>query len=880
MPLRFIRLVNARLRGLLRSNAERARVDDELRAELEHHIALHAAEHIRRGMSQDDAWREARAAAGGITQAVEDVRDQRTIPWLEVAAAELRQIVRPRVISQHPTFAVSVILSLAIGISCAAGVFAVVESARFGPLPFANAARIEHIYRVSRAEPDIRWWNVPPSVMTALSNADSRIAALAAYQLVSMQVRHEDRTSRTFGVQVTNNFTSLLGARAALGRLFDSTDASAPAVVLAYDYWRSEFASDSAVIGRVIQIDGVPRVVIGVATRASTFPERVSLWQSGLTPRVTEIGILALLQPGANAADLRPLVATLGTAAVRDVGRKFAAAEVASIDLRTKMLDGGMTTVILVLTIIALFVGLLAAVNFAALMLARGIRRRGEIGVRAALGASVPQLARHIIGECVLLCTLGGAFGALFAPAVIGALGVSLSQALPPWLAISVGWRTIAGSAALAAMIGIVFGLGPAFDIARPALGAFLRSASGTTSDPGRLAGTRSRLVAIQVALAAGVLIALGSLVGRALLPIDADPGFDSATIVRGFVRDGVAPPKSVAIEQRFDQVLNEARQTPGVAAAAFRETYFVFPSSFISEERGGEKTAEDAGFAVAYIDRTGPGYFSVLRPRVVAGRLPSDDEIRRVERVAVVSRSLATRLFDGSAINKTLRVDANGTRRYAVIGVVEDVREHPYDGRSSATAMVPIETKPLMGVGTAGGRELWIRSTMPTPALLRALRLHLTASRLPGLEVAGLEALSVSMRRELESYRQVARVFGAIFAVALLLAAFGIYGLGAYTAEMRSREFAIREALGATRTDIAGRVLTSALVQAAVGLAAGAVISTILMEYLSGYELRLSAAFGATLAAAIVIGVTVLLASVGPVASAWRRNLAAELKA
>jgi predicted permease len=880
MPVHTVRRIVARVRGLFHSSAERARADDELRAELEHHVELHAAENIRRGMTPDVAWREARAAAAGITQAVEGVREQRTIPWIEVLAAECRQALRARVISQHPAFAVSVVLSLAIGISCAAGVFAVVESARFGPMPFANASRVEHIYRASRARQQDRWWTVPPAVMTVLATADPRIEAIAAYQLASMQVRHDDRTSRTFGVHVTTNFTSLLGARAALGRLFDSTDANAPAVVLSYDYWRSEFASDSAIVGRVLQVDGVPRTIIGVASRESMFPERASLWQSGLQPRATEVGVLALLRPGATPEELRPIIATLGSGALRDVNRKFANGQVASTELRSYMLTGGMAGVVLGLTILAVFVGLLAAVNFAALMLARGIRRRGEIGVRAALGASVPQLARHIIGECVVLCALGGALGALFAPAVIAALGTGLSQVLPPWLVIDAGWRTIAASVVLATIIGVVFGLGPALDIARPALGVFLQSASGTTSDGGRLARTRSRLVAIQVALATGVLIALGSLVGRALLPIDVDPGFDYLPIVRGFVRDGETAPKGMTTEQRFERVLYESRQTPGVGHAGFRELFFAFPAALISEENGRETTAEDAGFAVAYIDRIGDGYLSVLRPRVVAGRLPSDDELRRNERVAVITKSLAARLYDGSAVNKVLRMDVGGTRRFTIIGVVDDVREHPYDSRSTAIAMIPIETKPLLGAGLVGGRELWIRSVTPTPVALRALRLHLTSSRLPGLEVANLEALSTIMRRELQSFREVARVFGAIFAVALLLAAFGIYGLGAFTAEMRSREFAIREALGATRTDIARRVLSSAIVQAAIGLAAGAVVSTMILEYLTAYQLKLTTAFGATVVAVVVVSLTVLMASIGPVASAWRRNLAAELKA
>ncbi len=818
-----------------------------------------------------------RVCAADMTQTIEGIPEQRTVPWMERLVTECRESLRGRVIAQHPGFAAAVVLSLAIGISCAAGVFAIVESARYGPLPFANGERIEHLYSWSRTRPGERYWGLSPAVAAALAGTNSPVAEVASVRLYTLQVRHDDRTSRPWAAHVTNNFASMLGARAALGRLFDASDAGTPAVVLSYDYWRSEFASDTSVIGRVIYVLGVPRVVIGVATKGARFAE-AQLWLSGLVPSAGqgELIVLAALRPGVPREEARPIIAALGTAAARDGTRRTATMQIASTELREFMLGGSLKSVVLLLTIIAVFVGLLAAVNFAALMLARGIRRRGEIGVRAALGASVSQLARHIIGECVLLCLLGGALGANFAPAVISVLGTGLANALPQWLHIVVGWRTIGASVLLALGIGIVFGLGPAFDIARPALASFLRSASGTTSDAGRLAHTRSRLVAIQVALATGVLIALGSIVGRALLPGKADPGFDYAPVVRGYLRDSDNPSRRLTLGRKMENVLFEARQTPGVAAAGYREEQYLKPNAV----SGVETTAEDAGLSKVWIQRVGDQFFDVIKPRVVAGRLATDDEIKRGEPVAVITKSLASDLYDGVAVGKSLGFNGRGSRGFTVVGVIDDVHDHPYSVENEGSVFISRASTLLEGAGMASGVEIWIRTTTPGPGALRTLRSHLTVARLSGLEVAELDALSNVLRRELESFREVARVFVAIFAVALLLAAFGIYGLAAYTAEMRSREFAIREALGATRAHIAGRVLRGAFVQAAIGLTAGAMLSTLIIEHLNDYQLKLSAAFAASVAAIVVVGLMVLIASIGPVSSAWRRDLSATLRA
>jgi predicted permease len=780
-----------------------------------------------------------------------------------------------RVLARHPWYSLAVVFSLAIGISAAAGTFAVVESAHYGRLPYANGDRIEQLYLGRQSRPGDKLWDVPAAVARALQTPDSPVEALAAYQLSTFRIRLGDRSATATGHTVSDNFPQVLGAHAELGRLFGPGDADA--VVLSHDFWQSEFAGDSAVVGKAIQLNGRSRTIVGVVDRSTAFPEMSALWQSGLSSSVANarVAILALIKRGISPEAARARIATIGTAAAIEAEPRQRGTTVASIPLRSYLVSERLTNVLLVLTVISLLVGVIAAVNFAALMLARGIRRRAEIGVRAALGASVARLAREIVAESILLCAIGGALGALLAPVVVDGLRAGESGAFPGWMEIAVGWRTVAASVLTAVAIGIVFGLGPAMDIARPALTSFLRGASGTVSDGAGLARLRSRLVAIQVALATGVLVALGALLGKSLTLSRPDPGFNPLPIVTGTIVDSGSM-KGSAFADRMDRVVGAARVTPGVVAAAMRELNYVKPQMVIAESEHGTVEGEGNGFT--WVNRIGDGFFSVMRPRVIAGRLPNDAELARQAPVVVITRSLADELYDGSAIGRRLWPVGRSGPAFTVVGVIENVRERGMRADSPHSIFLPLGAR-LDAAGVASGREIWLRYEPYVPTAIAALRRHLSAGQLGGVEVARIESMKVRMEREAAGLRRVAAIVLTIFGVALGLAALGIYGLVAYTAEMRARELAIREAVGATRLHIAGRVLRGALMQAVIGTAAGAGIATLIVEQLNSYQLKLTAAAGTTAVAFVLVGLTVLAASMGPVAAAWRRDLSATLR-
>ena len=781
------------------------------------------------------------------------------------------------ILTQHRFFSASVILSVGIGISSASGVIAIVDSMRYGPLPFGNADRLEHLFTESRIRAGARTADVPAIVFRALRAPGSAVEDLAAYSVRSFQLRDRDRVLNAWGSRTTANFPQVLGARIALGRAFDSTDASGmPAVMLSYRYWRSDFGSDSAVLGRTIELDGVPHRVVGVAAPEWDFPERAALWASSLDTRDLEarqrrVMVLVKLRKGVEVDRARAQIIGMGRGAIATLSHHRSSELLSSTRFR-EFAKIRLAGVVMALTIVSVLVGFLTAVNFAALILARGIRRRAEIGVRAALGASVWRLVRHIIAESLLLCAIGGVVAAALSPGVVAFLRSGLGELLPAWLTITISWRSVVASALLVMLLGVVFALGPAFDIARPALAGFLRAASSTVADAG-LTRTRSWIVGIQVALATGVLISLGALMGRSLLLRTPVAGFDYQPLIVSYVSDSGG---SGDVSNRLTGLLSAIQQAPGVATAAYLDEGFLDPTKVFAEVGGTSMSAEDQGLASPWQGRAGAGFFDLMRPRLAQGRLFTRDEESQGAPVAVVSRVVAHALFADAAIGKRIRV--GGDQPLTIVGVIEDFRLHGFQADPTAAVFVPMPPRDLGNAGSSI-RQLWVRSSGSIGITTRAVRFQGSVRENGHLKMMETRSLASSMSEEFAIYRSAAQLTLAIFGVALSLAALGIYGLVAYTAEARSRELAIREALGATRMQVAGLVLRSALVQTMAGAAAGAMIGIIVVDYLNGSQLKLTTAGVATIVTFGVVAATVLVSSIGPLRTTWRRELSQTLR-
>lgn len=773
----------------------------------------------------------------------------------------------PRLLQQNVGFAACVVFTLGIGISVATAIIGIVDSARHGPLPFLNADRIEVVYVSDGPTIRDRTYSIRPEIVRALSGANSPFSDVALHVFGSRQIDAGGTLVGAWVEDVTPNFPRMLSARMHIGRAFGTNDpVDERHLMLSHAFWAKDFESDSSVVGRTVLVDSIPHLVVGVTAPDWAWPDNVQAWKSNASileasnRRVTRVRMLGLRKPDIGPDQARAMVTALGTMAMPS--RSNPQHRVESHSLRN-VLTLHLSSILFALGIVALFIGLITLVNFAALVLARGIKRRAEIGVRAALGASTWRLVRQIVGETVWLSAAGGLLAALLAPAVLNVVRVSFARELPLWLSLSLGWRVVLASIAIAVVVGSIFAIGPALDLARPALAGFLRATGAGVSGTTRAARSRASLVAIQVGLATAFLVLFGALLGRALVLTRPDPGYDYSRVIVG----------SLAREKRgapvvSPAVLASAEQMPGVTHAAMALRRYLQPNEVTFDGAMGDTSTIDLIWAA----QTTESFFSIVRPTLIAGRFPSPAEYRGRAPVAVVSSVVATRAFNGEALGRTVRI---GALSLTVIGVVDRMDRAAWNFGRTASIVSPIVEDPDVWTQP----EVWLRAAEPAlvQPLLRDLKNH-SESRALGAR-ATFYSLAVRMHQEIRNIRAMVRIIYAIFGIALLLAAMGIYGLVSYSVEMRSREMAIREALGASRARVSALLLKGAVVQTIIGVTIGSALASVLALFIRRDTLAMNMAAGSTAIAFAVVSLTVLVSSLAPLRTIWNRQLSQILR-
>ncbi|HEY4218137.1 MAG TPA: ABC transporter permease [Gemmatimonadaceae bacterium] len=788
-----------------------------------------------------------------------------------------------RLVRRHPAFAVTIVLSLGIGISATSAAMSLVESARYGALPFANAERVEHLYAASRRAPDQRTWEIPLTAVGALTGANGPLQDAAIYDMTSLHVRRDGVIASAWATKASVNLFSVLGSRPLIGRLFDRRDEDGPnVVVLSQDYWEREFGADSSAVGRTIDLNSSVYRVIGIVTRQTAFPENAAFWVPGFSNAEVAVGrgsasVVGLRRTGSTPDATRLRITASASIALANQPKGANGVMIGSVALRSYLLMSRLDFISLILILLAAFLAIVSGVNFTTLTLARGIRRRQEIAVRAALGASAVRLVHEMIAESMLLCGVGGLVGVLLSQPVLAVLRMAFGTLLPPWLTIEIGWRTLAGSVAIAMVAGLAFGIGPAVDLSRTALSEFLKATSPTSSSGAGTKRIRSLLISIQVALATAALVCFGAILGRSMIAGSAALGYDYAPIVRTYVTDSV---KSDAVRiAHLDAILGDAAQIPGTQTAGFRKGTYVYASKCMADDGRGLRSAEELGIHGCLAQEISAGFFSTMRPRLIAGRIPSDDEVTHGAPVAVVTKTLANQLFGDRALGSRVRLNGASSTAATIVGVVDDVRDPGEELTTPMDVFVPYGASLLPRISNTETRELWVRVSSLTPGYLRTLGQHLTASGLGGVEISQVQSLDSMVRQALNFYRQLADIVIALFLVALALSALGIHGLVSYTASARTRELAIRESLGAKRAQIAALIVRDAIVQGTYGLAAGAVIAACTLRYLKGSDFDVTAVLITGVVALVVVYATVVSAAVGPIRMTWRRGLSMALR-
>ncbi|HTR78145.1 MAG TPA: ABC transporter permease [Gemmatimonadaceae bacterium] len=842
------------LRARLRALVRRAAADRELRDEIGFHVDLETEKNIRAGMASDEARRVALARFGGVQRVREQHRDVRRagagIPWLEDLASDLRVAVRGW--RAQPGFAAAVILTLALGIGANAAMFGIVDRMLFRPPPMLLDPAMVHrvyFYRTSRGTESAsgNYQYARYQDLAAYTTSFSRAAGYREDQLPFGA--GEAAREMPVGI-VSASFFGFFDAPPLLGRYFtvreDSPPSGAPVVVLSYALWQTAYGGKSDVLGSTIRIGTTMYTVIGVAARGfvGLWPDRPPAafipitnfagtssnahafkepwwttydwgWMSMIVRRRPGVSLVAADADLTHAAEIsyRAQLAANPHAPPLDVARPRATA--ASILSERGPRESKLAKVATWVGGVALIVLLIACANVANLQLVRAVRRRREIAVRLALGVSRARLLSQLLAESTLLALLAGAAGLLIAQWGGALLRDRLMPGAEP-AAVVRDPRTLLFAGAAALIVGLLTGVAPIVQATRADLASDLKA--GAREGTYHRSRARTVLLLLQCSLSVVLLVGAGLFV-RSLRNVRAVRlGYDTDPIAMvGLNMRGVTLDTAGSRDLRA-RIMSAAKAIPGVENVSV-ETAIPFwgtwsTSLFVQ--------GIDSVSALGDFNRTSvsPGYFQTLGTRILRGRGFTDDDRAGAPGVMVVSDAMGKRLWPGQdAIGQCVRMGDDTMPCTYVVGIAEDIKSSSLANETASYYYVPYAQFPA-GTLLPG---LFVRTSGDARDRLEDIRVRLQRE-MPGASYVTVTPFSEVLAGQTDSWLLGATMFAAFGGLALVLAAFGLYSVIAYTVAQRTHELGVRVALGAQGGDVVRLVVRQALVIVCMGVVTGAI--------------------------------------------------------
>jgi len=890
----------ARLRSLFR----RGREDAETREELQFHLEMETEKNLRAGVDPREARRRAHARLGGVEAVREAVRDARGMRPAEDLLRDLGYALRGA--RRNPGFTLAVVVSLAIPIGFNTTVFTIVDSLLFRPLPVVRPAELVDVYT---SYPDGERYSTSSYQDYLDLRAENDVFTdMAAHVPMSAAVRGDDTASLVMGEAVTGNYFEFLGVQPVLGRMLgpeDERPGVARVAVISSGLWDRAFGRDPDVVGRSFRIRSQPYLVVGVAPPGfagmvpllgpdlwipMTWIEDVSRMMfvaagSGARPergqRQRPVYVKGRLRDGVTPAradaSLDVIVAGLA-AADPDSGEDRRVSLTLTENAR---LPAGMAgPAYLVGTAGLMLVGvvlLVACANVMGMLLARAAARRREIGVRLAVGASRGRLVRQLLTESLVLSCLGAGAGLTLAWSLLRTF-VAAELPIGPFpitFEFLLDARAFLFTAVLAGGAGVAAGLVPALGATRPNVVRDLNGAVAVARAGGRRWVLRDALVAVQLAVTVPLLVLAGLLARSAAGAVGVSPGFDPDRIaVVGIDLNAIGYEWERA-ERFLRTALERVESMPGVEAASqasrspLDATYN--PESVLVSGLHGPA---DRGARV----ETGvvsAGYFDTLGVALLQGRTFTTADTRESPRVAIVSQAMALRFWPaGSAVGRRFRLREWDGPEYEVVGVSAD-----YQVRSATEEPVAYLHLAASQHIRPFGVLLLARTNGDPAALSAVIRRELRRMEPDVFFHLQEDTLRETAAAAMLPNRIAATVASASGLAALVLGAIGLYGVVAYLVLRRTREFAIRSALGARSGTLLRLVLATGAGVAALGAGVGAVLAFVLTRLASqvapGIPLADPVVWTSVLL--LIVGVTAA-AHVGPVRRILRLDLARAL--
>ena len=818
----------------LRSIFRRAHLEQEMEAEMAAHLELAIEENLQRGMSQDEARREALIRFGGRQQAKEQHREARGLPRLDTFVQDMRYAARG--LGKSPGFASAAIVTLALGIAVNATMFSMVSAFLLRRPPGRDPDHVVVITSVKPGGdflPDIHPVSAPNFLAWREGNdVFEAMAAADEYRTISLTAN--GKTEALHSAVVSANYFDVLGVSAEAGRTFytgEDTPGRDHVVILSHELWDRQFGSDASIIGRNIRINREDYNVIGVmpaSFRMMGFTPQ--LWtpltvtdtdQTAAARKDRSLYLFARLKLGVSPEQARVELRTLGQSAEKDFPETEKGWGVAVRTLPDFLIHAFdiRTGLGLLMTAVG-FVLLIACANVAGLLLARAGGRRKEVAIRMSLGAGRLRIVRQLLTEGLLIVFLGGGLGLLLAYWGIRFLRANLVfnefiTAVP----IQLDWNVLIFALIVSGLSAVLCGLAPALTASRTDINTGLRDESRAASAGRSRTRLRSVLVTGEITLALFLLIGTGLLVHGVFLVEHQNLGFPTDHLLTGGITLDKARYKDAAQQSQFVQnLLPRLQQIPGaMAVAAASDLPASGPGSVTFAIKGQpELPANQRPTALDVVITT--DYFRTAGIPLLRGRAFSERDNADAPSVVVVNEEFVQRyLHDQERLGKQIRLDVGGATPVwsEIVGVVANIKSHSEAIREDPEVYEPFLQRPVPSF------SLMIRANSDPDSLSPALRKTVAESDVE-LPLERVMSMSTVVELQRNGDPLFLRLLAAFAILALLLAGIGIYGLIAYSVGQRTHEIAIRMALGAGSREVHRMVLGQGMKMTAIGMVIG----------------------------------------------------------
>jgi predicted permease len=875
-----LRIFLSRLRGLFR----RRKLDDELADEIQSHLEMQIEEHVRQGMSPEEAHYLALRKFGGVEQLKETHRERRSLPAVETFFRDLRYGLR--MLRRSPGMTAVAIVSLALGIGANTALFSAVYAVLIKPLPVEEPERLVLFewqsgrqYRVSGmsgtsnvdAPPGKRGLSLfrydvfDQMQRTHAAATESPLTDLFAFgPLRELTARVGDEPEIIDGQAVTGGYYDGLRVHPGLGRVIGAEDdrpGTAPVVVLSHRFWQERFGANAAVIGQQLKLNQQSFTIIGV-----TPPEFNGTLQVGYEPAVTIplafepllqgdrsllgttskpgvwwLNVMGRLKPQSTYEQARDSLnsafQSAALAAMPPPSKSNQPVQLQQQDYPRLIVETGSRGMMDVrrnyapsiygLFIVVALVLLIACANVANLLLARAAFRAPEIKVRLAVGAGRRRLLRQLLTESLLLATIGGVFGVLVAfwgKGALNSLANKQSGLLPKGLELGLNWSVLGFTLAVSLLTGVLFGLAPAWRATSLDLNTALKRNGRTTTGVSRLS---KALLVGQVAVSALLLTGAGLFIRTLYNLQHVELGFNPENLLVFRLQPEKAGYNDERVLRLYQQLFERLDHLPGVRAATFARVELLADDNWFFDFLLPGETAATAPEHETMRQVVRENYFAAMEIPFVQGREFTSHDDQHAPVVGIVNQTFMRKFFpNGDGVGKRIRIDE---REFEIVGVVADTKY-----RKQREELQPLLYTPWQQEAENIGEMHFALRTSGDPAVLAGQAREVVHNLDNNLPVTEIGTQSARAQTTLGQERLYARLFGFFGALALALAGIGLFGVLAYSVSQRTKEIGVRMAFGARARNVVAMVIWQGMKLVLLGLAVGSLLGYVFARLLN----------------------------------------------